>query len=618
MKLRDSLLLAAALIPGALGVSSAQGDPVDYKIVDSLQNGFSMYGGTQDVLSWAPGNGSEGFLALIKRGGIEGDAIQNLNNVFIRASADLGETWDAPIGPLNDNSEAPASRYPNVTIVGNESATSTADLGYVFSFPAHDGLEDATWLGQFVGQANTGFTGQGNWFAGQSEAPFINSFQQVAGLSAEIETFDGGQVTVVGTRTITPTGAPFSESNRLVVLTFDLTNDAQPVFRSPWDPTIFADPAQENTLTVVFGGLRKDNMGNLYYGALGRLVSAEANIPAEMTFYTAPIFATSSDRGTTWSEFNQIPYTTLHQYAADNPGTDGTVWDVNECRFDWDDPSIVVTGENRASMICKAILQNSAANGGEGVVEVHIVEAEWDNGTWSLRKIAQENFVPLLITEEGGAPDTSPKGNEMEIAVTADGAHLVAKWLGFTDGETQFADVFLSSRPLSGNDWGNKRNSTNTPLFDKLSWMPSIVPAVDKVPLVSSQSILLPGEVDGTSIQQDIYRAQHIAFWTGDASPIVSVDDQEAVPSAVNFIETASPNPVVGTSTVQFELDRTTWTQIQVRDITGSTLKVLHTGQLEAGQHSFDINANELASGSYMFIVNDGNSMRFTKFVVEK
>ncbi len=616
MKLRDSLLLAAALVPGALGVSLAQGNPVEYKIVDSLENAFSMYGGSQDVLTYATG-GDQGFLALIKRGGISGDPDNNLNRILIRASGDLGETWGAPVGPLGEVTEAPAARYPNVAIVQNEGATSIDDLGYVFSFPAHDGLADATWLGQFMGQANTQFIPDGS-FAVQSEAPILNGFQQVAGLSGGLTTFDGGAVSVFGTRTITPEGAPFSESNRLVVLTFDVGSDAQPVFRSPWDPTIFADPAQENTLTVVFGGIDKDDMGNLYYGALGRLVAEEANIPAEMTFYTAPIIATSADRGATWTEFKQIPYTTLHQYAIDNPSSLGTVWNVNECRFDWDDPSIVVTGENRVSMICKAILQNSEADGGNGEVEVHIVEAEWDNGTWNLYKIAVQNSVPLLITEEGEPPAESPKGNEMQIAITEDGNHLVAKWLGFTEGDEVFSDIFLASRPMDGTNWGLKRNSTNTPLFDKLSWMPSMVPAVDKVPLVSSQSIVLAGEVDGLSIQQDIYRPQHIAYWLGDATAPNSVDEDVTIPSAVSFIETASPNPVVGTSTVQFELDRTTWAQIQVRDIAGQTLKVLHTGQLEAGQHSFDINASELASGSYMFIVNDGNSMRFTKFVVEK
>lgn len=78
-----------------------------------------------------------------------------------------------------------------------------------------------------------------------------------------------------------------------------------------------------------------------------------------------------------------------------------------------------------------------------------------------------------------------------------------------------------------------------------------------------------------------------------------------------------SPNPSSGLSDLSFSLNTTTSANIYLSDLTGRVVNHIHTGKLEAGEHSFKIDATQLQAGVYLVNLETGNQKLTQKLIVQ-
>ena len=124
---------------------------VTFAIVDSLANAFSFYTNEQQPITYFPGGN---LLIMIKRGA-SSDVSQtnNLNNIFIRTSADWGKTWTNPLLVYDYNkfsTKNRMARYPSVYGFEYES-----NPVFIYTFPVTDASTTDGWKGFINGLYTT-------------------------------------------------------------------------------------------------------------------------------------------------------------------------------------------------------------------------------------------------------------------------------------------------------------------------------------------------------------------------------------------------------------------------------------------------------------------------------
>lgn len=85
-----------------------------------------------------------------------------------------------------------------------------------------------------------------------------------------------------------------------------------------------------------------------------------------------------------------------------------------------------------------------------------------------------------------------------------------------------------------------------------------------------------------------------------------------------NILSPIRPNPVWQDAQVSLSLDVAADTQIDILDALGRQVAVLFSGPLEAGDHTFPLDASELTAGAYVCWVRSGRRMYQRRFTVAR
>ena len=80
----------------------------------------------------------------------------------------------------------------------------------------------------------------------------------------------------------------------------------------------------------------------------------------------------------------------------------------------------------------------------------------------------------------------------------------------------------------------------------------------------------------------------------------VSNEDTPEIPNAVSLKQNY-PNPFNPTTTIEFELDKSTFTKLTVFDVLGRKVRELVNETRPAGINTIEFNATNLASGVYLY-----------------
>jgi len=405
---------------------------------------------------------------------------------------------------------------------------------------------------------------------------------------------------------------------------------------SAWDNAQFRPSGAVNSSYNSPCVLGSDDDGTLYM--------VVNNIWADNENLRCPAVSTSNDQGATWSAFNRMPESAFDAYRATYS------WDNIQVSGAYDPTSMVVTGPGKLSFFFRAghVQNQQWAN-------LDIVEARYDNGTWTLARVAELNGFPLsftrnddksnLIGQYAWVPtyELNPQGHEVEVAITADGQDLLVKWIdenpdhGYThfsppqpawiyDNQTsnwvenQFdsmltTDAYYTYRSVSAPSWNEKKNMSNDMAYDHGTRIPQTIPDLEHVPFLTLSTIakadynqqypylpalqnipdlMLEGHVD--------YRTPNrVKFADFNAKNLNSVAQTEAYQFS---IEKISPNPANDAAQVAFTMDVAGSVKIDVISTSGASVNNVFNGSMDAGIHAMNVNTANLASGAYFISVS--------------
>jgi hypothetical protein len=365
----------------------------------------------------------------------------------------------------------------------------------------------------------------------------------------------------------------------------------------------------------------------------------------------------SDDRGANWTDFELMPKTLYDTYAAAQvaagrwPTADVSMYDS------YGKSGFVVNGPDDYSYFIRL----GHVNTDQQVFDaLHLVEARYRNGAWSIEFVADMNdFNPLTFVVDATVSVAngnrwtpvvqSVLGHEVEAAKTADGEHVILKWVDANPNFGRFGveppatmlnaqgqevqldslyttDMFFAVRAKNATSWGAAVNITNDLKVDKGTHMPNIIPSATNVPVIYHQGVRNE-QLNDTNylkkmnwpdawVERELGRVgapgyfipQDVYVGTFNALNPSSVQD-EKLAYAFNLND-AVPNPAAGTSEITWSLDRTASVTLELFSVVGNKVATLSNGTFDQGVHGVSVNAASLAAGSYYYTLTvDGTSV---------
>lgn len=356
-----------------------------------------------------------------------------------------------------------------------------------------------------------------------------------------------------------------------------------------------------------------------------------------------PGFSTSTDNGQTWTDFEVMPETVLHNYITDNGGTvaPGEVYPLGG-NLPYQVQGFTVTGVDQFSYVYRIYVWRDIG-GGDFEGTAHVVECRYDQGSWSMSKVGEflgiNHWVVQDTSEVTGVvydklSVDNPRGSELQTAITADGEYLIAKWVGWSDMDEgymvfdppfQFAngtvdtllttDVYFAYRKLDGGEW-TYRNVTEDLDFNRDTYIPSVVPSLNSIPMIS----LMP------EAQQNPPRSTYPPFIQSlliDATQNVMFSEINLNANPVEprentygiTLHDVYPNPSAGGIVeVPFELDKTADVRIELFNALGEKIADIFDGYAQPGFQAVTYDTGMLSAGTY-YVTMTINNVRQTKLM---
>lgn len=404
------------------------------------------------------------------------------------------------------------------------------------------------------------------------------------------------------------------------------------------------DPPNLNSTLNTSPLLSSDADGKLYMA--GNLIfTSEAG-------KRVPAVSMSEDQGVTWSDFVKMPSALLDEYMTSRG------WNNINSYGTYDGDAFVVTGPNKWSFFCRVGTIESNQWAGRD-----IVEARYDNGTWTLNKVAELVGFPIefqrqdSISNLAGQYEFIPSyeinqmGCELEAAITADGKDLLVKWIDdnpelVDSGFTQKAfyknsagtwiedelkamvatDIFMANKPVDGSTWSTPLNMTNDRVYDHGTRIPRVIESLTNVPLLTLKGIAkselndqypwsaglkaLPDMILDATTDFRAPNAVRTAFI--NSKSVSDVKDEAHFTFRVNSV---SPNPATNEAELAFTMDVPGSVSVGVFTNTGMKVASVYNGMLQPGLHGMTINTEAIANGTYYIVLNVG-SQRITRPLV--
>ena len=559
-------------------------------ILDSLANAYSYFTNNQQPLQWDPVSNT---MVTIKRGNPE----QSGNLIFIRRSQDLGRTWSEAEGPLNDPS-AGLARYPSILIINeNETTTNPDELYYAYSAPL------VTPDGAGFGPVLSGFIAGGEGIPEVTPNVTIGGESFTWSTDAKMAATKDGQVILAVSKLSPPsTVEDLNAGNNFALRRNEGFNTWSVIVPEQWNQTKWATPTQAGTSTSETVGLQRDPAGNFHMAAQGRFLASENSERVTLGV------SSSTDNGLTWSEFNVMPLSTMRSYASANGMQPDSVF------MSFTASDFVVTGTNQFSFIANLFESGLNDAGESATINAHLVEVYNSGGTWNMRKVADVSGLVLayLPDPNTGEEVTNQMGNEVQVARTADGTKLIAKWVEFytytaNNGADTITggDVTMAMRNLNDDKgWSNSVNVTNDVFFDRTTWIPNIVPNdLQNIVVLSTSTILDGSEQTIEDIQaklRQLVTPQHVIVQSVDPQFTFGTSINEEVANNLR-LGSVMPNPASTSARFSYTLLTDGAVSVEVVNVMGQKVLTLDNGFKTAGDHTVTFNAAELPAGTYYY-----------------
>jgi len=466
-------------------------------IFDSLVNAFSYYSWQQQPVWWDP---ASDVLITLKRGGATSPAGDG-NRLYYRYSTDRGRSWSEPVRVFDGNPPTGRlPRYPSVYLLNANNSTDPNDLMVIFASPVTDG---SAWVGFQDGFTYLGTTDVQSWFNdGVTVSLPSGQVRYTWSTDSRIAATRAGDLALTVGALIAPSGVPTSEQNYIGLRIQDFASPPFGYVPDEWPSSLFGDPGQPGYRTNVPIGIARDDAGNLVVAIFGRYANSDDPALPTVGFFI------SRDGGNSWQGPNILQPSAIRAYAVAQGATPDSV----------SVPFGLQTGAGGSIAIPKSF--TAYGNGNVSIAfqifefdsqkpleqrVAQMVEATYSNGTWNLRKISDRSWLSFALIADPNSAASTQVGNELQLCRTADGRTLLAKWIegaiyiaqadingdGMAPDTFVTTDVYVATRQLPDGEWSQPTNVTETPMWDKLAWIPPIVPNdLQQIPLLMVKTVV--------------------------------------------------------------------------------------------------------------------------------
>lgn len=575
-------------------------------VVDKLFNAFSYLGKTVPLVFEPKSN----MYVKVQRGADEATR----GNLYISGSKDNGKTWSENVlvyDPIDsDNDQA---RYPSLQVSNPTGSNNIEEFDYTVITPV---LRTTTKVKEF-------FNGFNIVFKKGSSAPSIFPFSEPEnnnkdlmtwGISASLASDESKSsvylAQMLNTRNIIDTSRVRGQYGTYGFMSANTAlQEATGTLPEKWAisqfPFINEDgPISKESSYNTNPLLGTDNEGTLYSAVINFWIP---DLIIEDQRRLVGI-SKSTDQGETWSDFEKMPYNVLINYLVSNNadtairGASGLFGSTA-----YHSHGFVVTGKDEFSYVYPFVMTI------DGERKTVINHAYKKDGVWGIKTVAEySGSTPIFQQMTNGVltPDTSSRGNEIQLARTLDGKHLVAKWIDyvpytFEDQEVNVTDIFVSVFDMETQTWSEKKNVTNDNQFDKLTWLPQTLPSINEIPVLSIVNDS-ENEIGTIAYLEDQLRLDFICSVVSTVfHPLpVSVQEQPIVAQSSLSI---TPNPAQDAAEIGFSLAKPSFTTVSLINALGENVKTLYKGHLESGFRGFNASLEGISAGTYYVSITTSN-----------
>lgn len=476
-----------------------------------------------------------------------------------------------------------------------------------------------------------------------SGAPFQYDMDNVEGApgnflwtTGDLAGFSGDNPTAYMAGLLDPVKNSGSQYGTYGAWSFDYLLESFPIEASPtaWDVSQFsAAPSAEQTYNSK-PQIAVDSEGSAYV-VVNNIFADDPNI-------RVPAVSISDNQGIDWTAFNRMPVAAYNDYSSQYG------WDNISVFGPYQQNAFVVTGTGKFSYFFR--VYQTDPNDQNIILNLDLVEASFDNGIWTLVRVAElKGTTPPVFRRALTSPTNvwwpeymvNPMGHEIDASITADGQNILLKWVDvnpdrvvkFTPPMTVYynqdgsyvtfeldsldaTDVYVSYRSVTSANWKTPINITNDDNYDHGTKIPSVIPDLENVPFLTNKTILkteVNPQYSWYSVIQsmpDILLSASVDRITpnGINTAILDVLNVNSVePEDINAefrISDVRPNPASENAEVSFSMDKPGNVSIDIFSVTGNVVKKVYNGWLNLGLHSMNVLTADLASGSYYIVLN--------------
>jgi len=556
----------------------------DWMEIDTMSNTFGPASPTLNPVAFDP---VSGVAAVVHRGDANTYA-QGSGELWWNYSTDMGMTWPRSTTSVQDQFTSQIlARYPSMTIVNPTGSTNLADLWGAFGWPELN-PSSFGWLGYGV-------------TIGMEVSAFADINQGPPTYSSNVPTFTDNQY--VYWVSDNQDDASLRLFRTADYGTIDITDPPQ------WASAVFQDNGN-----IAMGGVCYN--GKVYYAVMGSFIT-----PSDTNNGWFPGYSVSEDNGSTWSSFNiadwrNIPAFSMYDELWDWKKGDAFISYAGDINVDMNGMVHMVVGLTDYT-------DPLSEYGVNAIVELY--ETAQNPSVWDAKVIVDNLndsslYVGPALSGYNYDPAVAQSGESPFIATNADRDFFAAQWV-YKAPDDSTCEVWMSYRFLDSTAWSTAVNLTETPDMNE--------DAAHLAPMLAET-------VDGntttyTAFSMYVYESGYFGRWPNPvnetsvymaAVPVTSVttvgiDDNTNTTFSYQLNQNY-PNPFNPTTQIKYTLAENSNVTLKVYDMLGKEVATLVNESQNAGAHSINFNASDLASGLYIYKIQAGNFTQAKKMMLLK
>ncbi len=156
----------------------------------------------------------------------------------------------------------------------------------------------------------------------------------------------------------------------------------------------------------------------------------------------------------------------------------------------------------------------------------------------------------------------------------------------------------------------SKKNLTNTPEVDRITWIPDFIPDNLVLPILKVKTMAIEGETENEARFRQMHNQgeeyeQHVLI--GHYNLVLSVDEYNSSSTNEVNINGVYPNPASDKANIDFTLSASGNVTIDIYNVYGKLVANVFNSFINDGFNSVNFNTKDLPTGVYFITLRTAN-----------